>query len=202
MCLLTLAVSLPSLRPQQCAQGVLDQDCPKASPLQKGIFFLALYTISIGTGGTKANISTLGADQFDEFDAKERSYKLSFFNWWFFSIFTGVLFASTFVVYIQDNVGWALGYAIPTIGLIISILMFLVGTPFYRHKFPSGSPITRMLQVYVAALRKWKACIPQDPKDLHELSMEEYTCNSRNKIEHTSFLRLNLIIFYLFRFIE
>ncbi|WJX79045.1 hypothetical protein P8452_62202 [Trifolium repens] len=189
MCLLTLAVSLPSLSPQQCARGVLDQDCPKASPLQKGIFFLALYTISIGTGGTKANISTLGADQFDEFDAKERSYKLSFFNWWFFSIFTGVLFASTFVVYIQDNVGWALGYAIPTIGLIISILMFLVGTPFYRHKFPSGSPITRMLQVYVAALRKWKACIPQDPKDLHELSMEEYTCNSRNKIEHTSFLR-------------
>jgi peptide/histidine transporter 3/4 len=168
--------------------------------LQKGIFFLALYTISIGTGGTKANISTLGADQFDEFDAKERSYKLSFFNWWFFSIFTGVLFASTFVVYIQDNVGWALGYAIPTIGLIISILMFLVGTPFYRHKFPSGSPITRMLQVYVAALRKWKACIPQDPKDLHELSMEEYTSNSRNKIEHTSFLRLNLITFYPFKF--
>jgi peptide/histidine transporter 3/4 len=80
MCLLTLAVSLPSLSPPQCAQGVLDQDCPKASPLQKGIFFLALYTISIGTGGTKANISTLGADQFDEFDAKERSYKLSFFQ--------------------------------------------------------------------------------------------------------------------------
>ncbi|CAK8543625.1 unnamed protein product [Lathyrus sativus] len=190
MCLLTLAVSLPSLSPPQCAEGILDQDCPKASPLQKGIFFLALYIISLGTGGTKANISTLGADQFDEFDTKERSYKLSFFNWWFFSIFIGVLFASSFLVYIQDNVGWAIGYSLPTIGLIVSIMIFLVGTPFYRHKFPTGSPITRMLQVFVAATRKWNSRVPEDPKDLHELTTEEYACNARNKIDHTSFLRI------------
>ncbi|GJZ36371.1 NRT1/ PTR family 5.2-like protein [Tanacetum coccineum] len=51
--------------------------------------------IVVGTGGTKPNISTIGADQFDDFDPKEKNQKLSFFNWWMFSIFFGTLFANT-----------------------------------------------------------------------------------------------------------
>ncbi|WJX84403.1 hypothetical protein P8452_66983 [Trifolium repens] len=188
MCLLTLSVSLPSLRPPECDAGVAFENCPKASPLQKGIFFLALYIIVLGTGGTKPNIATMGADQFDDFDLKEKSHKLSFFNWWYFSILIGVLFSTTFLVYIQDNIGWTLGYGIPTIGLAFSILVFLIGTPYYRHKLPLGSPITRMLQVFVAAARKWKASVPEDAKELHELSMEEYARNGRSRIAHTSFI--------------
>jgi peptide/histidine transporter 3/4 len=195
MCLLTLSVSLPSLRPPECDAGVAFENCPKASPLQKGIFFLALYIIVLGTGGTKPNIATMGADQFDDFDLKEKSHKLSFFNWWYFSILIGVLFSTTFLVYIQDNIGWTLGYGIPTIGLAFSILVFLIGTPYYRHKLPLGSPITRMLQVFVAAARKWKASVPEDAKELHELSMEEYARNGRSRIAHTSFIRLSLQYF-------
>jgi solute carrier family 15 (peptide/histidine transporter), member 3/4 len=200
MCLLTLAVSVTSLRPPECAQGVADQNCPRASPLQRGVFFLALYIIAVGTGGTKPNISTMGADQFDEFEPKERTYKLSFFNWWFFSIFLGTLFSNTFVIYIQDRVGWAVGYGLPTAGLAFSVLVFLVGTPLYRHKLPSGSPITRMLQVFVAAMRKWMTRVPEDPKELHELSIEEYGCNGRNRIDRSSSLRLGLIELYPFKF--
>ncbi|RHN48257.1 putative proton-dependent oligopeptide transporter family [Medicago truncatula] len=51
MCLLTLAVSLPMLRPPPCSQGIEDNDCQKASSLQIGIFFFALYIIAAGTGG-------------------------------------------------------------------------------------------------------------------------------------------------------
>ncbi|KAK7284144.1 hypothetical protein RJT34_18884 [Clitoria ternatea] len=182
MCLLTLAVSLPALRPPPCDE---DQNCPRASTLQKGVFFLALYIIAIGTGGTKPNISTMGADQFDEFEPKERYYKLSFFNWWFFSIFFGTLFSNTFLIYIQDNVGWTVGYALPTVGLAISVFVFLLGSPFYRHKLPSGSPITRMLQVFVAAVRKWKVHVPDDPKELHELWIDDYASHGRNRIDHT-----------------
>ncbi|CAJ2632931.1 protein NRT1/ PTR FAMILY 5.2-like [Trifolium pratense] len=188
MCLLTLSVSLPSLRPPECDAGVAFENCPKASPLQKGIFFLALYIIVLGTAGTKPNIATMGADQFDDFDPKEKSHKLSFFNWWYFSILIGVLFSTTFLVYIQDNIGWTLGYGIPTIGLAFSILVFLIGTPYYRHKLPLGSPITRMLQVFVAAVRKWKVSVPKDAKELHELSIEEYASNGRSRIAHTSFI--------------
>lgn len=190
MSLLTLAVSLPTLKPPQCHELDVTK-CKKASTLQLAVFYGALYTLAIGTGGTKPNISTIGADQFDDFHPKEKSHKLSFFNWWMFSIFFGTLFANTVLVYIQDNVGWTLGYALPTLGLAISIMIFLAGTPFYRHKLPAGSTFTRMARVIVASLRKWKVPVPDDTKELYELDMEEYAKKGSNtyRIDSTPTLR-------------
>jgi len=190
MLLLTLAVSVPSLRPPSCGPGIREEECDKdASALQIGIFYLALYIIGAGTGGTKPNISTMGADQFDDFEPKERAQKLSFFNWWMFSIFFGTLLATTVLIYIQDNVGWALGYGLPTLGLALSVLVFLVGTPFYRHKVPSGSPFTRIAQVLLASIRKWKLPVPTDPKELYEFSLEQYAESKKFRIDHSTFLR-------------
>ncbi|GLU07784.1 hypothetical protein SLE2022_247310 [Rubroshorea leprosula] len=189
MCLLTLAVSVPGMRPPTCP-GVKDADCDeRASTFQVGIFFCALYIIALGTGGTKSNISTMGADQFDDFEPKERFQKLSFFNWWMFSIVFGTLFSNTFLIYIQDNVGWSLGYGLPTIGLLASVLVFVVGTPFYRHKPVLGSPVARILQVVVAAVRKCNVAVPSDPEELFELSMEEYTKHGYFRIDYTPSLR-------------
>ncbi|XP_021290185.1 protein NRT1/ PTR FAMILY 5.2-like isoform X2 [Herrania umbratica] len=188
MSLLTLSVSVHGLKPPPCHQANVD-DCKKASTLQLAVFFGALYTLAVGTGGTKPNISTIGADQFDDFHHREKAQKLSFFNWWMFSIFFGTLFANTVLVYIQDNVGWALGYGLPTLGLVISVLIFLAGTPFYRHRVPAGSPFTRMATVIVAAIRKWKVPLPGDPKELYELDLEEYAKKGKFRIDSTPTLR-------------
>ncbi|XP_057781629.1 protein NRT1/ PTR FAMILY 5.2-like [Salvia miltiorrhiza] len=189
MVLLTLVVSLSALRPPPCGDGVMEKDCDKkASTFQIGIFYLALYIIAIGTGGTKPNISTMGADQFDDYEPQEKFQKLSFFNWWMFSIFLGTLFSNTFLVYIQDNVGWAVGYALPTVGLAVSILVFIVGTRYYRHKPPSGSPLTRMARVLVATLRKWRLVVPDEPKQLHELPLEHYSTSGTFRLDHSSSL--------------
>ncbi|XP_017975434.1 PREDICTED: protein NRT1/ PTR FAMILY 5.2 [Theobroma cacao] len=188
MSLLTLSVSVPGLKPPPCHQANVD-DCKKASTLQLAVFFGALYTLAVGTGGTKPNISTIGADQFDDFHHREKAQKLSFFNWWMFSIFFGTLFANTVLVYIQDNVGWTLGYGLPTLGLVISVLIFLAGTPFYRHRVPAGSPFTRMARVIVAAMRKWKVPLPGDPKELYELDLEEYARKGKFRIDSTPTLR-------------
>lgn len=188
MSVLTLTVSLPGLKPPHCVDPIV-ANCKKASTLQLAMFYGALYTLALGTGGTKPNISTIGADQFDDFEPKEKAHKLSFFNWWMFSIFFGTLFANTVLVYIQDNVGWTLGYGLPTLGLAISIVIFLVGTPFYRHKVPTGSPFTRMAKVIVAALKKWRVPIPSDPKELYELDLEEYTKKGKYRIDSTPTLR-------------
>ncbi|KAG5554231.1 hypothetical protein RHGRI_011929 [Rhododendron griersonianum] len=184
MCLLTLSVSVPGLRPPSCDTT---GDC-KISTLQYGMFFGALYTLAVGTGGTKPNISTIGADQFDDFEPKEKARKLSFFNWWMFTIFVGLLFGNTVIVYIQENVGWSLGYGIPTVGLAISITVFLAGTPFYRHRKPAGSPFTRMAKVIVAAARKWSVTIPSDSKELYEIDLGHYT-NGKTRIDSTPTLR-------------
>ncbi|XP_059447880.1 protein NRT1/ PTR FAMILY 5.2-like [Corylus avellana] len=188
MSLLTFTVSLPSLRPPSCSQTNME-NCKNASTLQLAVFYGALYTLAVGTGGTKPNISTIGADQFDDFNPKEKAHKLSFFNWWFFSIFLGTFFANTVLVWIQDNIGWTLGYGLPTLGLAISIAIFLAGSPFYRHKVPAGSPFTRMAKVIVAAIRKWRVRIPDDPKELYELDLEEYAKKGKFRIDFTPTLR-------------
>ncbi|KAL0368480.1 UNVERIFIED_CONTAM: protein NRT1/ PTR FAMILY 5.2, partial [Sesamum calycinum] len=188
MSLLTLSVSIDPLRPAPCSDPT-GANCKKATPMQLAVFFGALYTLALGTGGTKPNISTIGADQFDEFEPKEKAHKLSFFNWWMFSIFFGTLFANTVLVYIQDNVGWTLGYGLPAVGLAISIVIFLAGTPFYRHKLPTGSPFTKMAKVVVAALRKSSVPVPSDPKELYELDLEEYAKKGKYRIDSTPTLR-------------
>ncbi|XP_027935728.1 protein NRT1/ PTR FAMILY 5.2-like [Vigna unguiculata] len=188
MSLLTLAVSLPSLKPPACYEKDVTK-CGKASTLQLAVFYGALYTLAVGTGGTKPNISTIGADQFDDFHPKEKLHKLSFFNWWMFSIFFGTLFANSVLVYIQDNVGWTLGYALPTLGLLVSIMIFLAGTPFYRHKVPAGSTFTRMARVIVAALRKWEVPVPGNSKELYELDKEDYAKKGSYRIDHTPTLK-------------
>ncbi|KAI4302598.1 hypothetical protein MLD38_038322 [Melastoma candidum] len=190
MLLLTIVVSVPGMRPPSCGPGVKDTDCNNhASPLQTGIFYTALYIIAAGTGGTKPNISTMGADQFDDFEPGERTQKLSFFNWWMFSIFFGTLFSNTFLVYVQDKVGWALGYGLPTLGLTISILVFLFGTKYYRHKVPGGSPFTRIAQVLVAAIKKRTAVIPLDSKELYEKRLDGHADPKTYRIDHSGTLR-------------
>ncbi|KAL0911843.1 hypothetical protein M5K25_017768 [Dendrobium thyrsiflorum] len=189
MILLSLTVSLPSLRPPAC-NSLNVEDCKThTNEIQVAIFFLALYIIALGAGGTKPNISTLGADQFDIYDPKEKALKLSFFNWWTFAIFFGNLLSTTFLVYIQDNVSFSVGYIIPTVALAFSILVFFLGTPFYRHKLLSGSPITRIAQVLVASVRKWKVPFPIDSTELYELDSEYYSKKAHYKINHSASLR-------------
>lgn len=188
MSLLTLSVSVHPLKPTPCSDPT-GENCSKATTLQLAVFFGALYTLAVGTGGTKPNISTIGADQFDDFEPREKAHKLSFFNWWMFSIFFGTLFANTVLVYIQDNVGWTLGYGLPTAGLAISIMIFLAGTPYYRHKVPTGSPFTKMARVILASLMKLKVQIPNDPKELYELDLEVYSKKGKYRIDSTPTLR-------------
>ncbi|KAG2577840.1 hypothetical protein PVAP13_6NG180703 [Panicum virgatum] len=46
----------------------------------------------------------------------------SFFNWFYFSIDIGALISSSFLVWVQDNVGWGLGFGIPTVFMGLAII--------------------------------------------------------------------------------
>ena len=74
------------------------------------MLFAALYIIAVGTGGIKPNVSSFGADQFDETDAGQKRDKESFFNWFYLFINLGSLVASTAVVYVQQEVSWTIGF--------------------------------------------------------------------------------------------
>ena len=73
----------------------------KASTIQLGFFYIALYVVAFGTGGIKPNVSAFGADQFDDKVKQDRVDKQSFFNWFYFFINVGSLIACTVIVWIQ-----------------------------------------------------------------------------------------------------
>lgn len=166
MVLLTLSASLKSLRPPTCASSA--STCIAAHGVQLAVLYISLYLIALGNGGIKPNVSSFGADQFDEHDAKEWKHMPSFFNWFYFIISIGSLISVTVFVYIQDNVGFAWGFGIPASLMAIAITVFFAGASLYRYKLPSGSPLTRIAQVVVAALRKRKLALPSDKDTLFE----------------------------------
>ncbi|KAI4323542.1 hypothetical protein L6164_023139 [Bauhinia variegata] len=120
----------------------------------KTLFFLALYVLSIGDGGHRPCVQTFAADQFDEDTPEERHAKSSFFNWWYLGIVFGSVTSVFVVVYLQDKIGWGVGFGVMAGVLAFALVMFLLGVKRYRKEGPTGSPITKVAQVFVAAARK------------------------------------------------
>ncbi|KAL4443298.1 hypothetical protein ABPG75_011035 [Micractinium tetrahymenae] len=156
MVLLALSAWLPGLTPSPDEY---------ASPLQNAALYTSLYIIALGTGGIKPNVSAFGADQFDEADPKDRREKTSFFNWFYFFVNIGSLLAVTVIVWVQENISWAVGFAIPAACMAIAILTFVAGSPLYTHVPPTESPLSRVFKVVWAA---WKA-----PRGLSGMSQAE-----------------------------
>lgn len=52
--------------------------------------------------------------------------------------------------------------------MALSIIAFLIGSPLYKKIKAGGSPLVRLAQVVVAAVRKRKEERPADPKVLYE----------------------------------
>ncbi|CAK9133899.1 unnamed protein product [Ilex paraguariensis] len=183
MTLLTLSSSVNGLKP------VCDKDGCHPTVSQTAVCFLALYLIALGTGGIKPCVSSFGADQFDETDETEKKKKSSFFNWFYLSINIGALIASSVLVWIQMNVGWGWGFGIPAAAMAIAIVFFFSGTRLYRFQKPGGSPLTRLVQVLVASMRKFNVKVPADKSLLHETASLECNIQGSRKLEHTEKFR-------------
>ncbi|GAB2216061.1 hypothetical protein Droror1_Dr00023828 [Drosera rotundifolia] len=171
--LLATSTALPQLRPPPCHKnGNGIQVCQQASGFQMGILYLSLYLIAVGTGGLKSSVSGFGSDQFDDKDEKESRQMTFFFSRFFFFISLGTLLAVTILVWIQDEVGRSLGYGICSLAMFVAIILFLSGSKKYRYKRSAGSPITHIVEVVAAAMKKRKVELPQDSSFLYEEAPE------------------------------
>jgi len=147
--------------------------------------YLGLYLAALGDGGIRPCVSAL-ADQFDVADPVERVKKGSFFNWYCFSINIGQLLSATVIVWVQDNIGWGLGFAISAVFMLTGLPVFVAGRKVYRYQKVGGSPLTTVSQVVVAAVRNYHLELPEDCSALHEVpSTTEGNC----RIQHTSQFR-------------
>jgi len=69
----------------------------------------------------------------------------------------GIGLAILVVVYIQENVSWALGFGIPCVFMVISLVLFVLGRKSYRfsktRQEEETNPFTRIGRVFFVAFK-------------------------------------------------
>ncbi|XP_047311926.1 protein NRT1/ PTR FAMILY 4.6-like [Impatiens glandulifera] len=163
---LTIQARSPSLKPPACNNkddAAVDFPCEEVAGVKAAMLFVGLYIVALGVGGIKGSLPAHGAEQFDEETAIGRKQRSSFFNYYVFCLACGALVAVTLVVWIEDNKGWQWGFGVSTLAILLSIPVFLSGSSFYRNKIPTGSPLTTISKVCLAAV--FNNCIGKNPRN-------------------------------------
>ncbi|PWA78272.1 proton-dependent oligopeptide transporter family [Artemisia annua] len=139
-----------------------------------------------GYGGHQPTLATLGADQFDESDPKYKGKgsKGAFFAYFYAALNIGSLFSNTILVYYEDIGHWTTGFWVSMGATVVALLSFLCGSFHYRYVKPSGNPLPRVAQVFVAACRKYKVR-DYDEKQLYEVEGVESAIKGSRKILHS-----------------
>ncbi|XP_076889781.1 protein NRT1/ PTR FAMILY 4.6-like [Bidens hawaiensis] len=148
--ILTFQARAPYLKPEPCNKSKTTI-CEEIHGGKAAMLFIGLYLVAFGIGGIKGSLPVVGAEQFDEDSPKRRKQRSTFFNYFVFCLSTGGLIAVTLVLWIEDNVGWQWGFGVSTIAIFLSIIIFSLGSCFYRCKIPQGSPLTTIFKVLLAA---------------------------------------------------
>ncbi|KAJ8429755.1 hypothetical protein Cgig2_001252 [Carnegiea gigantea] len=148
-------------------------------------FFWGLYLIALGTGGIKPCVSSFGADKFDDTDTNERVKKGSFFNWFYFSISIGSFVSISLIIWIQETIGWGIGFGIPATSMGFAIAFFFSVTSLHRFQRPGGSPLTRVCQVVVASWHKRNLDVSPGCGLVYETSNLNSAIERSHKLDHT-----------------
>ncbi|KAI3848166.1 hypothetical protein MKX03_019845 [Papaver bracteatum] len=154
---------ISELHPPTCTkQQKHDNQSIGPSTSQLGFLFVSLGFLTIGAGGIRPCSLPFGVDQFDQTTEDGRKGINSFFNWYYITFTVIIMIVLTLVVYIQDIISWSVGFGIPTLLMVFSILMFFVGTRVYVYVPPSGSVFSGIAQVFVSAYKKRRLQLPSD----------------------------------------
>ncbi|XP_048134437.1 protein NRT1/ PTR FAMILY 4.6 isoform X3 [Rhodamnia argentea] len=149
--ILTVQAKSASLKPPPCDHADPAAICREVSGGKAAMLFAGLYLVALGVGGIKGSLPSHGAEQFDDGTPQGRKQRSTFFNYFVFCLSCGGLIAVTLVVWVEDNKGWQWGFGISTLAILLSIPVFLAGSASYRNKIPSGSPLTTIFKVLIAA---------------------------------------------------
>uniref|UniRef100_A0A8R7TK59 Uncharacterized protein n=1 Tax=Triticum urartu TaxID=4572 RepID=A0A8R7TK59_TRIUA len=159
--LLTLQAYLPSLHPAPCNMEADLSSCKEVHGWNATLLYAALYISAFGDGCIRTCVPSLGADQFDRKDPSESRQQSSFFNWYTFGISLGGFIGLILIVWLQNYKGWDVGLGACAILVLFGLLVVAAGLPFYRNQVPEGSPLTRIVQVLVVALKNRKLELPE-----------------------------------------
>ncbi|MCL7034299.1 hypothetical protein MKW94_027650 [Papaver nudicaule] len=186
MFLVTLTAVVSKLHPPNC-EAKNNELCLQPTAPQWAFLLVAMGFLVIGSGGIRPCTMAFGADQFDPKNEASKRTINSFINWYYFVLSSCLLVSMTVIVYVQSNLSWSIGLALPSCLMFVACILFFLGSRIYVKVKPEGSPVTSVIQVLVAATRKWKLKQPENP----EVSLFNHIPkDSRNsRLDYTNQLR-------------
>ncbi|TVU36150.1 hypothetical protein EJB05_18067, partial [Eragrostis curvula] len=115
-------------------------------------FYIALYMVALAQGFHKPCAQALGADQF------ARASRSSYFNWYHFAVAWGYVVATVALSYVEDNVGWTVGFGASWAAMLLCLAVFLVGAPRYRvaQLAAGGAPFADAVRAWAARVFRGK----------------------------------------------
>ncbi|KAJ5119652.1 hypothetical protein N7448_010321 [Penicillium atrosanguineum] len=180
----------------------------------------AMIIIGLGTGGIKANVTPMCAEQYQStepmiktLDSGERVVvdpELTIerlFMWFYWVVNVGAL-SPLITVNVEADVSFWLAYLIPLIAIILAGIVFLAGQKYYVKIPPRGSPIIDAWGV-LDIVRKEKHFRNATPSALSEsgrLDRYPFAMEARYTDEYVSdvrrgFMSCKMFIFFPFYFI-
>ncbi|XP_066312606.1 protein NRT1/ PTR FAMILY 1.2-like isoform X2 [Miscanthus floridulus] len=163
MVFLWLTATVPGARPPECNSG--DQCTPPGTRhlawLLAGFAFL-----SLGAGGVRPCSMAFGADQFLRHPKQRRLRILqAYFNAYYASIGVAFTVAVTAIVYLQDNVSWNVGFAVPMGLMLLSTVSFFLGSSLYIKEKGKRQMFAGIGSAVSAAIRNRRARLPDKTVD-------------------------------------
>ncbi|NXE30585.1 S15A3 protein, partial [Ardeotis kori] len=179
---LSLCGQLPAAVVQNCSRR-RGGTCWGQPPVQycAPTIYGGLVLLALGVSSVRANLAAFGADQ-----VRDRGGEATrrFFNWFYWSINIGAIFSLLVVAFVQQNVSFLVGYLIPVACLALALLIFLLATPTFVTKPPTGSQVSAILKLALQScgcswLRRWEAEDPDGRAQPGAPSPEEDLANFR-----------------------
>lgn len=190
MTLLWLTTMIPQARPPRCNES--SSNCNEATSFQTILLCSCLGIMSIGAGGIRATCMAFGADQLTNL-TKEGTLQ-TYFSWYFALCSISVLIGNTFIVYIQDNIGWQLGFSIPPMVMLLATVPFFLAYPFFIKLKVQDSLFTGLIQAIVASYKNRNIPLSSDNNMLYHHKKGSTMVSPSEKLRYD----LNFIMHFVF----
>lgn len=102
------------------------------------IFWLALALIIVGTGFLKANISVIVGQLYALKDTRRDSAYTIFYM----GVNVGAALGTILVGYLGETIGWAYGFGLAGIGMVLGLIIFTVGRPALNGHGEPPAPLS------------------------------------------------------------
>ncbi len=103
------------------------------------VFWAALAFIIVGSGFLKANISVIVGQLYKMSDTRRDAAYTIFYM----GVNVGAALGTILVGYLGETIGWAYGFGLAGIGMVVGLIIFVLGKPALRGRGEAPAPLAK-----------------------------------------------------------